>query len=914
MTLLSALDRLIFGPLELLFEVIFTVAYHNTALAGISILLLSVAINFLLLPLYRRADAIQEEERVQSQEMKPTIDHIRKTFQGDERFMILQTCYRQNNYKPYFALKGILPLMLEIPFFIAAYRFLSGLSILSGASFGPIRDLSRPDALLAFGGVTVNLLPVLMTAINIISGMIYTRGMPLRSKIQLYGMAGVFLVLLYQSPSGLVLYWTMNNLFSLVKNLFCRLRHPGKVLCGILAALGVALLAWLVIRPLPEARQQIMRMGIAVMMVCPLLLSLFLGRHPGIRFRPASRGDGSVFLACCVFMTVLLGVMIPSAVISASPSEFVSVTNFRSPLRYVLLSGIIAAGTFLIWFRIYYLLASPSARRGYSFAMLALSGVAAVDYMFFGKNYGNMSANLQYDELFVLTGRDYLVNGAVLAGVVLLLLLIWKKLPGLTRAVSLGCCLAVVAASAVNISAIQAETNRLKASIDFDQLQEEPVIPLDRNEKNVVVIILDRAINRYFPYLIEEKPELRRQFAGFTYYPNTISYGNYTVCGIPAVYGGYEYTPEAINARADEPLKDKHNESLKVMPVSFLNHGYDVTVCGAAYAGFQMIPDLSIYDDYPQIHKYLMNDRYQVEEFAGYLNRDSRERNFFCYSVMRAAPVMLHYSLYTFGQYNQSGTDSEILGIQTREGLTKAQGLKPKFMDNYAVLTHLKDMTSIRGKGRGTFMIMHNETTHEECFLQAPDYVPALKVDNTAYEAEHGARKDADGHELIFNNDYQMEHYHVNMASLLQVGKWLDMLREQGVYDNTRIIIVSDHGKHLGQLGLRFGNRLEEDIMWYNPLLLVKDFGSTELTTDHTFMTNADTPLIAFRGLIDDPVNPMTGKAMTDDTKKQPEQHLFASIRWNPGDLQNDSQFTYGYWITMNNDVDDIGGWHLMNP
>ena len=170
MSIGNLLYQLILGPLELVFDVIYSLAYHITEHPGTAIVFLSLAMNFLVLPLYRRADAMQEEERLQSMRMKPGIDQIKKMFKGDERFMILQTYYRQNNYKPYYALKGSLSLLLEIPFFIAAYRYLSGLSLLQDASFGPIRDLGSPDGLIRLGGMSLNLLPILMTGINLISG------------------------------------------------------------------------------------------------------------------------------------------------------------------------------------------------------------------------------------------------------------------------------------------------------------------------------------------------------------------------------------------------------------------------------------------------------------------------------------------------------------------------------------------------------------------------------------------------------------------------------------------------------------------------------------------------------------------------------------------------------------------------
>ena len=67
--LLDMLSKLILGPLELLFDVVYAVGYRITANPGLSIVLLSLVINFLVLPLYRRADAVQEEERLQAQRL-----------------------------------------------------------------------------------------------------------------------------------------------------------------------------------------------------------------------------------------------------------------------------------------------------------------------------------------------------------------------------------------------------------------------------------------------------------------------------------------------------------------------------------------------------------------------------------------------------------------------------------------------------------------------------------------------------------------------------------------------------------------------------------------------------------------------------------------------------------------------------
>ncbi len=118
MTIGNALYTLIIGPLALLFEVVFSIAFRFVNNPGIAILFLSLVVNLLVLPLYRRADAMQAEERDKEEKLKFWIDHIKKTFKGDEQFMMLQTYYRQNDYKPLDALKGSVSLLLQIPFFI----------------------------------------------------------------------------------------------------------------------------------------------------------------------------------------------------------------------------------------------------------------------------------------------------------------------------------------------------------------------------------------------------------------------------------------------------------------------------------------------------------------------------------------------------------------------------------------------------------------------------------------------------------------------------------------------------------------------------------------------------------------------------------------------------------------------------
>lgn len=847
--ILDVLHRLILGPLELLFDTVYTVGYRITGNPGLSIILLSLVMNLLMLPLYRRADALQEEERLQAQLLKPGIEKIRRAFRGDERFMILQTYYRQNNYKPWYVLKGSLSLLLEIPFFIAAYRYLSGLSLLHGAAFGPVADLGKPDQLISLFGMKIHLLPILMTVINIVSGAIYTREMPLRSKIQLYGMALIFLVLLYGSPSGLVFYWTLNNLFSLIKNIILKKTAPADH---------------------PAAEKALP------------------GKPATGRSAAADRPYRFIFPACCVFLTILLGILIPSAIVSASPAEFVELDDFRSPLRYLLPSALLAAGTFLIWCVIFFRLSSGKGRKRFTLAAVILSVVSVVNYMFFGTEYGNLSALLKYDNPPSVLLSDTLLNLGIILLASCIVVLIWKKKPEILKAVCIAGCIGLAVMSAGNIRKINSSFAELEVLTAKER--EKPSFTLSRTGKNVVVIMLDRCISGFVPYIFEENPAVAEQFRGFTYYPNTLSFGRSTNVATPSLFAGYEYRPFELDKR-DTGLPEKQNEALKVLPVLFMENGYDVTVCDPPYAGYLWIPDLSIFDDYPSIRRYITHGAF-VDNSEIFRKKDRIiSRNLFCYSVFRSAPVLLQTVLYNEGRYNEAealNTSEESSIIFTEESEFRSTGIADEFMKAYTALQHLPAMTKTDGSAQNTFMILSNTATHDVTMLQEPAFVPQKIVDNTEYEAAHKVRTAVSGRPLELKTAEQMEHYQSDTAALMQLAQWFRFLRENGLWENTRILVVSDHGYEMGLNHILTGsgegaNALDpyDGVMAYNALMMIKDFGSgNEFTVDNSFMTIADMPSEAMRGLIENPVNPFTGNPVSEDAKYSEDEQYVMLTDW----------------------------------
>ena len=892
----TVLYNIIVMPLEMAVELIYSFLSRLGASPGIAVLGVSLAVNFLVLPLYQKSDALQEAEREKQKQMKPWLDHIKKTFRGDERFMMQQTYYRQQNYKPYYVLKGSVSLFLQIPFFIAAYHFLSNLADFEGARFLFLSDLSQPDGLIKLGSLSVNLMPLLMTAINIVSGMIYTRGFTVKEKLQLYGMALVFLVLLYASPSGLVLYWTMNNLFSLLKNVFLKLvKHPAQVLAALAGLAGAGLLVFMAVTGRLTSGKRIAVIGLAALLLqIPWIVMLLKKKNSAFAARlkaPSKPLPDALFFLGALTLTVLLGIVVPLSVISSSAVEFAS-THY-GPVWLVVYTASVYAGLFLLWFTIFWLLGDQRVKNFFTAALWVLSGVCLLDFMVFPGSYGRLSPTLVFDAMSPDPRRLVLLNlavGAVLAAALLFVLRKW------TKAVKpvYGLVLTGLAVLIVTNSVAVAQNLRVNHYEGPRQAHEQTLageydklLHFSKDGQNVIVIMLDRAIGAMLPHLLEADPSLKTSLDGFTFYPNTVSFGMHTLFSTPSMFGGYDYTPSRIDERADVPLREKHNEALKLLPALFGSAGSSVTVCDPPYANYAWTPDLSIYDDMPYVTARNLSGQY-ISEFLedGFdeVYEEAQQHNFIYYSLMRCVPAGMRATVYDNGKYFKA-SQADV-----------SKNVSMGFLEEYSTLRVLPWISDTEAAG-STFLLFQNGTPHEYTRLAGPDYEPSLRP-----VTDHPN----------FDDDTAQEAFDVNMASLRRMAAWFNWMRENGVWDNTRIILAGDHGYELNGALEEMNVRDEFDITLFNPLLLVKDFGAAGFTTDQTFMTLADIPSLALEGIVKDPVNPFTGNPVDQSLKAGP-QRLPLSRNWN---ISDHGEFVFNYsgvpYVTVERDIFDHDSWNIL--
>jgi len=834
MVFLDYLYVLLIQPIQLLFEAIFSYAYDFSGSCVLSIIVLSLIVNFLVLPLYNRADQLQLIAREKENAIRPMADHIKKVFTGDEKIMMLQTYYHETGYSPLNILKSSVSLLLQIPFFMAAYYFLSNLEILKGVSMGPISDLGLPDALIHIGTININLLPVIMTVINIVSSFIYSGKSSAKEKAKLIILALVFLVLLYGSPSGLVFYWILNNLFSLIKNTILLFRKE---------------------KVIKEANSE----------------------------NNTSRKDMAILFLSCTVLAILTGLMIPVDVIDKNPAELVNtfIPNPHSPLNYLINSFLIAIGTFLIWIPVFVYLVKGKHGKQISYAFLAYALVGIVNFLAFNRNFGLLTSRLVYEKPMEFQIKDILINLLVDAVIVALVFVIGYKRKDYIKKI-----VAVLLASSLVISGTSLgfyayAYHGANFSINsYDEIN----IPMTRTGKNVVIIMMDRMISSYIPYIFAEHPEIEKQFAGFTYYPNTVSFGAHTNFAVPALFGGYDYTPEKLNERSDELLVDKHNEALHVLPTLFANNGWRVTVGDPPYANYSWLVDTSIYDDDEGVNAFNMSlamNNEQLSEFG--IDSEARlKRDFYCYGLMKTLPFVLQPLVYSKGSYNQIDSSSDqgnLLGTFERERLA---------------LSSLSDFTEITDSSQNCFFMFSNETTHEVCLLSDKKYDQPPVVNNVP---------------MYLDNEESYKHYQCNIEACILLGKWFDYLRENNIYDNTRIILVADHGYGLNNFDDLLVMDLDFDVEWVNPILMVKDYDQKDFSVSSDFMTNADTPYLAVNGLISNPVNPFTNRPIVRNDKNE-SQLIYVSHEFNTV-VNNGKQFKdkNAFWLSVHNNIRDDKNW-----
>lgn len=193
---------------------------------GVAIILVTILVKALLFPLTKKGSL----SSARMQELQPKMKELQEKYKGNPQKLNMEMAafYKREGFNP---MSGCLPLLIQMPIFLAMYNLFNTHFDLRGASFIPgwISDLSVPEAIVTFGRVNLliwqvdalRILPIIYVVSQLLYGKYTQMSTPTQSatqmKIMMYGMPIFFFFILYNAPSGLLVYWIVSNILTIAQ-------------------------------------------------------------------------------------------------------------------------------------------------------------------------------------------------------------------------------------------------------------------------------------------------------------------------------------------------------------------------------------------------------------------------------------------------------------------------------------------------------------------------------------------------------------------------------------------------------------------------------------------------------------------------------------------------------------------------
>jgi len=1005
--------EIILSPFVFIIKQLFMLSYSITGDYGISIILLSFFISALLLPVFILIEKAKKKDDVIKRKMQPLVDEIKRVYKGQERYYYLRTLNRQHNYTPFKALVPILSLLLQIPFFIAAYQFLENLEVLKGVSFWFINDLSLADGFL--GGV--HLLPIVMTLVNLITVYFYTRNGDKTERRQMLIIALVFLILLYNLPAALLLYWTMNNVFSFFRLFFTNpevfknnsnkkdslllvsikenrrkflvnsvyifiplsifavimqwnwaVKHTfdgfnARIIIALVFSLVFSFSVVLIKKAISIYKDSLLNLRMAprtAFLLMFISIYFYFGSifyYSGVnilfanisifallpvqyvfllyfnRYRKHNRGIFLNFTLLFLFLLVILQIVNLVFVIIGGSYDlellYIQLIG-KFPFLSIIKFGIIS--TLLLSFSFVKQTELKKLKPQFTYSIFILSILYILGSIFFWNPLITFSS---FPDAFEYSAIDVLNKNVPYFSVLLILLIIGfvlipKKIkPILLLVVVVMSIMSFVNTTITPIDLGSLQINKylsadnlaapfskyiielvlflltifiisfafsnshsskvllglfllngvliyqsLEKSLSTDRffhkkdylLEQEYIMNFSKTEKNIVLIIPDMLQGWFMKSILKDNPSLCEKMNGFTWYSNTLSISRTTNTSMPAIFGGYNCTPDKLDMDKEHTIKEKMTSIVKEFVKKAQSTGAKVSSNKLPYTSMEDV-DLDMFIPYWHKKWDVFNNKLKIGKnvYDGY---EILIDNAVLYSI----PLIIKPEVYNDGTWFDKYKEKSKVNINTW------------IAKRYNFIRVLPLISSAKSK-KPTFNIVYSFTTH----------YPWNTIDNNGVLHENTSAYESD--EWFVNN----------------IEKWFEWMKNNDVYDNTKIIIVSDHGvpwerfEDKIDFEIPFKN-INEDVvsagymLGLNPLLLVKDFNQKEpLKNDSRFMSNLDVNSIIF-----DESNP-TNRAISEN------RVLEGFISWWARDLDNKTQFSLSHSYLVKDNIFDGNNWKRVN-
>ncbi len=210
----------ILGPITKPLVLFLNFLYNLTGNYGIAIILMTIAFRIATYPLTLKSLVSMKA----MQKVQPQLKLLQTQYKNNQAQLQKEmvALYKKHKINP---LSGCLPMLIQLPIFIAFFKAIANSVELQGASFLFIRDLAAPDRMIPLGSYYVNLLPIIMGGVQFISSKQTT--MDPAQKHLIYIFPVMMVVIFYSMPSALNLYFLVSTLFGIAQTWW--INRPPKV-------------------------------------------------------------------------------------------------------------------------------------------------------------------------------------------------------------------------------------------------------------------------------------------------------------------------------------------------------------------------------------------------------------------------------------------------------------------------------------------------------------------------------------------------------------------------------------------------------------------------------------------------------------------------------------------------------------
>lgn len=459
--------------------------------------------------------------------------------------------------------------------------------------------------------------------------------------------------------------------------------------------------------------------------------------------------------------------------------------------------------------------------------------------------------------------------------------------------------LAAVALTVVSLYSVHERITR--KSEDETSQGKDKLFHFSKQGKNVLLLFVDGAATGYLPDIFREDPTLLGRFPGFTWYSNVVSTGNRTVNGLPALFGGFDYTVSGINRHPGDNLKEKLSAAYRPYVENFHKQGYQVLYSDPFWFGLERKGDCEYFNDNYEksgvarcihsIGKQVADQKATVragrstELFLGLA------KQYVAISLFKIAPMSLKNWIYGDGNWL---------------GLSYAwKQREDKYLNNYFSLVNIPSFSDTSAPA-STFTFITTELTRATLFVNEDTCIP-----NRWLNASNSPRI----RELLqrYKDDNTVAIYMTTKCAVQGLAKLTDWMRANGVYDNTMIVFASDHG-WLGFNPLLSAIKdplYQQRYSMFQAFLMVKDFNASgPIKESREFISNANVP-----GMICDTIGGCFDRTTGKTIRRQPlrEPVLLHETPWQ-GKSQKKDAFIIEAMYRVHGDVTKPESWQEVMP